>query len=722
MKRFFLLSWLIFVIIAGSTSVSPAQSPAVGEKYVYRVSWQDQLVGYSKFYVAKRMELAGEVFYNLESVSEMKIGMGEVEHMTFSSQMTVSHGSFLPNFFKSVQKIGNVEMGVECLISTNLIAQRNTSPAGHDDIIVSLDQGQPAYIFMNNLWGRVDTLMEHYWLLLKSGKTGKIYAYDPVLQHKGFITLEKGDVEEVEVSGKKIRARKYVLYDLTTTPAFTFWADSASRIVKLQESGGMTFELTGKDVAAQLKAAPGVDLWKNRVCRSDTYIPDADKVSWMKIEMSFRGRGIEAKSMNMPGFSQVFEGEAADGKTTGVFTVETSPAQVSNPAPFPVTRDWPEETLPYLKEEMGIEINDELLKNRSMEAAWKAPTVWEAARKINQWIFRNVPNGIALPSAKMTMANEQGNSESKALLGIAMCRSMGIPARRAGGVVFSGGSFIPHYWFEVYTGEPGWVPLDPSSGEAENMGATHVRLFSMGDIWDIEGRVIDFRPKPPERVTFINREITWPVGESRVYNVKRRGQVIGQETAKVEEVVVLEDTETYRMSMESRLGPKDSEAVATGRFWVDPQGLPFRFQKETTMGARKETQSFQASGPFLIQNIERDGKQQEMKIPFSKGAYLADTSFLSQWALILGQLGDLSIGRAYTFTIFIPETTSFETINANVRKFESVEAGDKIYEAFQLETGSGIQFWLEKSTGRLVKLSFPTQEVDLELTSSEFKI
>ncbi len=697
----------------------------VGDSFIYRLMWKDQFVGYSKFFVDKKMSLAGETFFNIDSLCQLKIGLGRVENLTFASQMTVKEGALEPNYFQCIQKIGNTTLEVHCLLSANLIAQKNVSPVSSGDIIISLESGEEPYFFMKNLWGRTNTLMEHYWILLKSGRQGKIFAYDPVLQHKGYLELEKIGPAQIQIQDKSYNATHFILHDFSRSRRIELWADGNQRILRMSEPGGLTAEITqmsGNKIISLLEESPGVDLWQDRVSLSNIFIPNASKIDWMKINIDFVGRGLELEPIDVPGFSQTFAGEMTPEGVRGQIEVRTGSPEISDPLDFPVTADFPGDVLPYTRPSMGIESDNQHIMNRALEASWKAENMWDAAVKVNRWVNENISRGIALPSAKMTLANEQGNSESRALLAIAMCRALDFPARRAGGLVFSGGSFVPHYWMEVYTGQGGWVPLDPDNRQVENLGATHIRLFGEGEVWDLNVEVMDFNPKPPDRVTYINRELSWPVGEERVYVLKSDGKKVGTETAWMKDVSVLDNQESYRIIMESTLDLGVDIATSKGEYWMNPQGLPIRFEKEVQLGGRTESHSFTNQGEYLVEDVTRDQKSETLRIPFSRGAYLADTHFLSQWVIIAGQFDDLSIGRSYNFTVFIPETYSFDTMTAQVRQFESVEAGERIYEAFRVETNRGLAFWVDQKTRRVVKLSFVNQKVDMELLSTELKI
>lgn len=717
-----------------------------GQNFHYRILWQGEMAGYSKFFISRRLQLAGDVFYKIESLNELKIGMNRVDHLTFASQTTIRADDLKPTSLQCKQKLGESKVSLECIFSDKLVAQANVSGDSKNASMVPLDDKKRPYVYMTNLWGRYDTLMEHYWLLIRSGKTGKVKVYDPVLRYLGTIEIIRGENTEVEINGIEYSSRIYRISDFKGNLLFKVWVDPCLNILRMQEpGGGLTFEIASSDVVEQFKNIRGVDTWKKRVSQSNTFLINPEQIRTFKAHLMAEGRNVKPEPINIHGYNLNFTPDpqeeqlsdtSPEGKgrqetkpkeksrhlVKGTITVNTPEINVQDPVKYPVRTAFPPETDVYVRPEFGIESDNDRIYRRSLEAAHKAENVWEAAQKINQWINANIPEGTALPSARMTLENKMGNSQSKALLAIAMCRSLGIPARPAGGLVFSRGNFIPHYWFEVYTGPTGWVPLDPSQKGTNNLGATHILLFRDGDIWSQKVKVVDFSPRPPNRVTFINREITWPVGEKRTFKIKRGEETIGTETALMKEVSVVEDREAYHLAVKTVLDIRGKKTRIEGDYWVTPQGLPVKYNIEITSGNKKEIRKFTRKKDILKQQVTTSQREFSREIPLSRGVYLADTHLLSTWALIAGQLPEPTIGKKYNFTVFIPETLSLKTYNATAVKFESVEAGEKIYETFKVETGEGVTFWLDRKTGVTVRIHFEPQGVDLELISTELKI
>ncbi len=107
---------------------------------------------------------------------------------------------------------------------------------------------------------------------------------------------------------------------------------------------------------------------------------------------------------------------------------------------------------------------------------------WAASKKIAEWVRREMePNyDVGFASAKEILQNREGDCSEYTVLMVALCRSVGIPARAAVGVMYGEGIFAYHMWPEVYVGEwvgldAKWLAVDKKSGEYYT-DATHIKL------------------------------------------------------------------------------------------------------------------------------------------------------------------------------------------------------------------------------------------------------
>jgi hypothetical protein len=107
---------------------------------------------------------------------------------------------------------------------------------------------------------------------------------------------------------------------------------------------------------------------------------------------------------------------------------------------------------------------------------------WAATKKIAEWVNQQIePNyNVGFASAKEVLENREGDCSEHTVLMVALCRSVGIPARAAVGVMYGEGIFAYHMWPEVYVGEwvgldAKWLAVDKKSGEYYT-DATHIKL------------------------------------------------------------------------------------------------------------------------------------------------------------------------------------------------------------------------------------------------------
>jgi len=193
------------------------------------------------------------------------------------------------------------------------------------------------------------------------------------------------------------------------------------------------------------------------------------------ISMSYPKEAVSRLYLNR--FSQEFAGEITATTIAGNVENKKMGHKVTN------TPDWPlyyslrgvEEV--YSMPERGIDSDYAPIKERAEKTVEPALTLWDAARAINLWVYRNIEFAHVIGGAKETFENKKGDSRAKALLCVAMCRSVGIPARIVSGILYADGP-SDHTWVEVYLGEEaGWGPIDPTLGEADKINAAHISLW-----------------------------------------------------------------------------------------------------------------------------------------------------------------------------------------------------------------------------------------------------
>lgn len=139
---------------------------------------------------------------------------------------------------------------------------------------------------------------------------------------------------------------------------------------------------------------------------------------------------------------------------------------------FPVTSP---DYVDYLKEEPGIEVNDESIKQQAKAIVGEETNAYEAACKIQKWLYDNINTNdeFVNESAVDVLRTHSGVCRHNAFLFTALARSVGIPTRVATGLLYSDEGFYAHAWVECFVGE--WVPFDSTCKDII-VNADHIKL------------------------------------------------------------------------------------------------------------------------------------------------------------------------------------------------------------------------------------------------------
>ncbi len=195
---------------------------------------------------------------------------------------------------------------------------------------------------------------------------------------------------------------------------------------------------------------------------------------------------------------QSFNGITNDNKITG--TVEIS--SISN-SKFPSDK-YPIEEIPENLKEFIESKNDDVINIPSENKQIKEFTltlikdkdnIFEVAKTIGVWVYNNINYKITGNTALETFFTKEGDSGSKAQLTITMLRSVGIPARVVGGVLYGdiyGSNFGQHYWVEIWVGKKsGWLMIDPTTGDFDLFSPLHISLWRWENIAPDDETFID---------------------------------------------------------------------------------------------------------------------------------------------------------------------------------------------------------------------------------------
>ncbi len=703
----------------------------VGRRYHFALDYDGKLVGYSHFSVDRQLTLGGQSSFLLSSATRIKIGVGGVQDLKFSSQLEVDKKTLAPSSFQCVQKSAEGALQVNCVYSPTMVAQRNHVGQFEQTHFHNFEGPAPHLIF-NNLWGELDTFAEHYWLLVRAASTGGVLpAYDPILRGGGQVVVYAPTTESWDWNGRKVATRVYPVTDLKgTLLARVRVLDSNMEPLEIREIGrGLVFRRSDPSIVGRIDKVPGLDLWAAKTGHSNIFFPDPEKLTTLEADVELNLRGGQFADHQISGYRQYFTGQMAEGFMKGRVVVRSVPLEVSRRTPFPLRGEIPTELQAYLQPGPGVESDFVPLTTKAAELTWKAENAFQAARRLNSFVAGEIETGLSLPSARFCLESGVGNAESRALLLVAMARASGLPARRIGGLVFQNGDFVPHHWAEIWLGtQEAWTPFDPTTNEAGQIGASHIALWESGDIQSTAIQVKNYAPRAPRKVAYFNTELAWPVGEQRVYAILRDGERVGTEVARVGDMQFLDNQEVYSFEAQATLQDGEKTLEMKSELLVDPAGLPVRFHMVSGDPAVPVETELRFKADTLHQSVKGGTRPLERDVPFARGTYLTDQRFLTQWALVVGQVPQPKPGdtvapeKKQTLHVFVPEDLRSRELVLEARDAENLTLADgSEILARKYETEKGMLFFLNDQN-QVVKIAIPSQKLEVLLEKTEFRI
>ncbi len=246
--------------------------------------------------------------------------------------------------------------------------------------------------------------------------------------------------------------------------------DMTGRELETNLGGGMILKLEGREQA--IKIDEEFDLLDVNLVRPETRIENPQKLRSLSLKIT----GISEEDI-INSNSQKISIES-ENVLKAVIKKANAPKTVIN-LPFKS-----EEMEPYLASSVYIQSDAEEIKSLAADIVGNEKNSWEAAKKINQWVFDNIEKQFTpdFSNALQTLQTRQGDCGEHSALTIALLRAAGIPARPVTGLVYwpPGEGFGYHAWVEAFVGE--WVMMDPSWGE-DIINPTHIALTT-GDLVD----------------------------------------------------------------------------------------------------------------------------------------------------------------------------------------------------------------------------------------------
>lgn len=300
---------------------------------------------------------------------------------------------------------------------------------------------------------------------LKEGERFKIPVFDPTTQSADYVNVEVAGREEIESMGKRVKA--YVIKTNFLGVEVKSWIDDEGRTLRDESPLGFVTELASKADALRVESAAKLDMIAAAAIPADRNIPEPRNLRYLKARLSGL-ENIEAPALEGGVQSLQKEGEGPNM----ILTV-----RIPDPGPGYELPNREPAVESFLRSELLLQSDDPEIISASKNIIQGEQNSIKAAQLLNDWLYQHIEKAptLTLPSAKEVWNTKKGDCNEHTALYTALARAAGIPARMAVGVVYLDGAFYYHAWPEIWLGQPGWAPVDPTFGEFP-ADATHIRL------------------------------------------------------------------------------------------------------------------------------------------------------------------------------------------------------------------------------------------------------
>lgn len=242
----------------------------------------------------------------------------------------------------------------------------------------------------------------------------------------------------------------------------TTWLDEDGRMVRSESPMGFTIRRMPYELADQgwrrSRADPGLAAGYGLIIESTAIAANADlgRLAEGRDMLAVRLLGVDLAGLDLDGGRQTLHGD------TLVIRREVPAALVADYAlPYRDGGDAGD----HLASTPLVQADDPRIVDAARRIAAGATSPLLVAERLNDWVYRGLKKEVtpSIPSAVQVLETLQGDCNEHTVLYVALARALGLPARKAVGMVHLDGRFYYHAWPEVWLND--WVAVDPTLGQ-----------------------------------------------------------------------------------------------------------------------------------------------------------------------------------------------------------------------------------------------------------------
>jgi hypothetical protein len=306
------------------------------------------------------------------------------------------------------------------------------------------------------------------------GETRTLRSFLPLMNQVADVTLDcVGHEQTPLLVGTRRLLRIQVRTRIGDQHSFDWisWIDTGGRVLKtvLPALNQETYRTT-EAIARDMSGGSTVDIGDQLTVRVNQHL--ADPHSTRRVVYRARLQSGDPATLFASGLTQRAESLGQDGAR--IFVQRLQPTDVIESLD---QIDSP--TDKHIQSSSFIQADDERVAALANQTAAAQTDAWVIARALEQAVHRYIQRkdfSHAFATAAEVARTRQGDCTEHAVLLAAVCRSRGIPARIAIGLVYHPPlqGFAYHMWNEVWINDR-WIPLDATLGLG-GIGAAHLKI------------------------------------------------------------------------------------------------------------------------------------------------------------------------------------------------------------------------------------------------------
>ncbi len=303
------------------------------------------------------------------------------------------------------------------------------------------------------------------YIVLRNGlRTGNSFTrtfFDPMTLSNRNVDVYVDKKENITVHG-----RQYSCFKVRTTfkgVTMYSWVDENGDTIREESPMGLVLLKEDKKTAMESN-------WGDR--------PDVLEVTSIQVEKPFSTKGLKYLKVALDNIKtgNFLLNEGRQSLSGNILEIELEEASASDTYTLPYTgvdlKQFLEPT-PFMPSD-----RDEL-KQLAAVVLQGETDAFKAALKLKQWVYSNLKKipTMSIPNALEVIKTQQGDCNEHAVLMGALCRTAGIPAKMAAGLVYQNGRFYYHAWNEIYLKK--WITVDATLNQMP-ADVTHIKFVEGG--------------------------------------------------------------------------------------------------------------------------------------------------------------------------------------------------------------------------------------------------